>query len=105
MDKNYGYGFHKKTTNSIIHNIVIASERGFNHKIERLHDTIRDRTKIMRGFHGSLYSAKMIMKGMEIYNYIRKHQGIDNKTPQEEAIPTLNLGVNKRLSLIRLSKV
>jgi hypothetical protein len=60
----------------------------------------------MRGFHGSLDSAKMIMKGMEIYyNYIRKHQGIDNKTPQEEAIPTLNLGVNKWLNLIRLAKL
>lgn len=49
--------------------------------------TIRDRTKIMRGFHGSLESARAIMKGMEIYyNFVRKHQGIENKTPQEEAI-------------------
>jgi transposase-like protein len=95
-----------KTKSKIIHNKVKADERGFNHKIERLHNTIRDRTKIMRGFHGSLYSAKMIMKGIEIYyNYIRKHQGIDNKTPQEEAIPALDLGENKWLSLIRLSKI
>ena len=87
-----------------IHNQVKADERGFNHKIERLHNTIRDRTKIMRGFHGSLESAKSIMKGMEIYyNYVRKHQGIDNKTPQEEAISMLDLGVNKWLGLIKLS--
>jgi len=60
----------------------------------------------MRGFHGSLHSAKMIMKGMEIYyNYIRKHQDISNKTTQEQAIPTLNLGINKWLNLIRLAKV
>ena len=39
------------------------------------------------------------------YNYVRKHQGIDNKTPQEEAMPLLDLGVNKWLSLIRLSKL
>jgi hypothetical protein len=46
----------------------------------------------------------MIMKGIEIYyNYIRNYQGI-NKTPQEEAIPVLDFGVNKWLSLIRLSK-
>ena len=58
----------------------------------------------MRGFHGSIESAKAIMKGMEIYyNYIRKHQAIDNKTPQEIAIPNLNLGENKWLGLIRLS--
>lgn len=105
------FGYHQgisrfdRVKSKIIHNKVKADERGFNHKIERLHNTIRDRTKIMRGFHGSLYSAKTIMKGMEIYyNYIRKHQGIENKTPQEEAIPTLNLGVNKWLSLIRMSK-
>lgn len=94
-----------RTRSKIIHNVVIASERGFNHKIERLHNSIRERTKVMRGFHGSLYSAKMIMQGMAIYyNFIRKHQGI-NKTPQEEAIPELNLGENKWLSLIRLSKL
>ncbi|MEM4137713.1 MAG: DDE-type integrase/transposase/recombinase [Candidatus Anstonellaceae archaeon] len=88
----------------IIHNVVIADERGFIHKIERLHNTIRDRTKIMRGFHGSLESAKAIMKGFEIYyNFIRKHQGI-GKTPAEEGMPELILSTNKWLSLIRLSK-
>jgi putative transposase len=102
----YSFGVNDKFKNGErpIHNKVKADERGFNHKIERLHNTIRDRTKIMRGFHGSLYSAKMIMKGMEIYyNFVRKHQGIENKTPQEEAIPQLELGENKWLSLIKLS--
>ena len=101
------FGVNKKFKNNpkVQHNIVIASERGFNHKIERLHNTIRDRTKIMRGFHGSLESARAIMKGMEIYyNFVRKHQGIDNKTPSEEAIPQLALSTNKWLSLIKLSK-
>ena len=94
-----------KTKSKIIHNVVIASERGFNHKIERLHNTIRDRTKIMRCFHGSIESAKAIMKGMEIYyNFIRKHQGINNKTPSQEAIPELNLSNNRWLDLIKLSK-
>jgi len=87
-----------------IHNRVKADERGFNHKIERLHGTIRERTKVMRGFHGSLYSARAIMKGFEIYyNFVRNHQGI-GKTPQEEAIPQLKLSENKWLDLIRLSK-
>jgi len=59
----------------------------------------------MRGFHGSLESARTLMKGMEIYyNFVRKHQGIDGKTPSEEAIPELNLSTNKWLSLIKLSK-
>ena len=94
-----------KRKSKIIHNVVIADERGFIHKIERLHNTIRDRTKIMRGFHGSLESAKAIMKGFEIYyNFIRKHQGIDRKTPSELAIPELDLSTNRWLSLIKLSK-
>ena len=60
----------------------------------------------MRGFHGCIESASAIMKGYEIYyNFIRKHQGIDNKTPQEEATPLIDMGVNKWLSLIRLSRI
>ncbi len=85
----------------ITHNIVIASERGFNHKIERLHNSIRERTKIFRGF-GALESARMIMKGYEIYyNFCRKHQAL-NKYPYELATD-LELGKNKWLDLIRLS--
>jgi len=106
LRKAFGVNNKFKINPKVQHNIVIASERGFNHKIERLHNTIRDRTKIMRGFHGSLESAKSIMKGMEIYyNFVRKHQGINNKTPQEEAIPELTLSTNKWLSLIKMSKI
>ncbi|MEM3791083.1 MAG: DDE-type integrase/transposase/recombinase [Thermoproteota archaeon] len=89
----------------IIHNVVIADERGFIHKIERLHNTIRDRTKIMRGFHGSLESAKATMKCFEIYyNFISKHQELGKK-PAKEGILELILSTNKWLSLIRLSKM
>ena len=105
LKKSFGLKTHWNHKSPIIHNVVIASERGFNHKIERLHNTIRDRTKIMRGFHGSLASARAIMKGMEIYyNFVRKHQGIYGKTPSEEAIPELCLSTNKWLSLIKMSK-
>ena len=90
----------------IIHNIVIADERGFNYPIERLHNTIRERTKVMRGFHGCLESAQAIMKGLEInYNFNRKHMSLGKKTPAEVAIPNLELGINKWLDLIRMSKV
>jgi len=59
----------------------------------------------MRGFHGSLDSAKVIMKGFEIYyKWIRKHQGV-SKTPQEEAIPELKLSENKWLDLIKLANM
>jgi hypothetical protein len=95
-----------RTKSKIIHNVVIASEGGFNHPIERLHNTIRERTKIMRGFHGSIESAYAIMKGLEInYNFVRKNLALGGKTPMEVAIPQLELGINKWLDLIKLSKL
>jgi putative transposase len=100
------YNASSRTKSKIIHNVVIADERGFNHPIERLHNTIRERTKIMRGFHGCLESARAIMKGLEInYNFNRKHMALGNKTPSEIAIPELKLGKNKWLYLIKLSKI
>ncbi len=99
------YHASSRTKSKIIHNVVIADERGFNHPIEKLHNTIRERTKIMRGFHGCIESAYAIMKGLEInYNFNRKHMALGNKTPSEVAILQLELGVNKWLDLIRLSK-
>jgi len=60
----------------------------------------------MRRFHGSMFSASAIMKGYEIYyNFNRKHRSLGKKTPAEAAIPQLELGVNKWLDLIKLSKM
>lgn len=95
-----------RTKSKIIHNVVIADERGFNYPIERLHNTIRERTKVMRDFHGCIESAHAIMKGLEInYNFNRKHMSLGKMTPAEVAIPQLEIGVNKWLDLIKLSKV
>tara|TARA_Y100000310_G_scaffold272497_1_gene287493 strand:+ start:297 stop:1220 length:924 start_codon:yes stop_codon:yes gene_type:complete len=105
LKKSFGLRTHWNHKSPIIHNVVIASERGFNHPIERLHNSIRERTKVMRGFHGSMFSASAIMKGYEIYyNFIRKHQGIGCR-PYELAIPDLELGKNRWLDLIMLSKI
>jgi hypothetical protein len=77
---------------------------GFNHPIERLHNSLRARTKIFRGFHGSVESANSILKGFEIYyNFIRIHQGI-NKCPYELATDLKLNDKNKWLELIQLSK-
>lgn len=93
--KTFGYN-QKAQKYNINHNIVNASEgEGFNHPIERLHNSIRARTKTFRGFHGSLESAKAIMKGLSIYyNFITKHQAI-NKCPYELATD-LELKENNR---------
>ncbi len=44
---------------NVFHNkVIISDEQGnFNHPIERLHNDARARTKVMRGFHGSIFSA------------------------------------------------
>jgi transposase-like protein/predicted RNA-binding Zn-ribbon protein involved in translation (DUF1610 family) len=105
VKKTFGWS-NKKQKYSVIHNRVNASKgEGFNLYIERLHNSIRERTKIFRGFHGSVESADFILKGYAIfYNFIRKHQAI-KKCPYELAIPNLILSSeNKWLELIRLSK-
>jgi len=88
----------------VIHNQVNASRGdGFNYPIERLHNSVRQRTQNFRGFHGSVDSAKTILKGFEIYyNFIRKHQTL-NKTPSELATDIKLTNPNKWLELINLS--
>ena len=106
VKKTFGWS-NKEQRYAIRHNKVTASRgEGFNIMIERLHNSIRERTKIFRGFHGSVESAEAIMRGYEIfYNFIRKHQSI-KKCPYELAIPNLILtSENKWLELIKLSKV
>jgi len=105
VKKTFGWNLKEQKYN-IIHNPVVASKgEGFNLFIERLHNSIRERTKTFRGFHGSVESADAIMKGYVIfYNFIRKHQSI-NCCPYELATPTLKLETgNKWLELIKLSK-
>lgn len=105
VKKSFGYNKNLMRYN-VEHNIINASEgEGFNHKIERLHNSIRQLTQNFRGFHGSLYSAKSIMKGYEIYyNFIRKHQAI-GKCPYEVAIPQLKFNSNNKwLELIHKAK-
>ncbi len=88
----------------VIHNKVTQlKNEGFNHKIERLHNNIRQRTKIFRGFK-NLQSANAIMKGYEVfYNYIMIHQAI-GKCPYELATNLKLNSPNRWLELIRISK-
>lgn len=104
VNKTFGYSL-KLGRYTVFHNVVCARQgEGFNYPIERLHNTIRHRTKTFRGFHGSADSARAIMKGIEIYyNYITKHQGID-KRPCEEAKIDIELGHNRWLGLIELAE-
>lgn len=54
-------------------------------KIERFHSTLKARTTIMRGLK-SLETAQALLDGWLVhYNYFRTHEGLDDKTPAEEA--------------------
>ncbi len=99
------FGDHNLKRGLVIHNKVTQLKKeGFNHKVERMHSSIRHRTKTFRGFHGSINSANAIMKGYEIYyNFIRKHQAI-GKCPYELATDVKLENPNKWLDLIRLSQ-
>jgi len=105
VKKTWGYN-NKLGKHEIEHRVVTASKgEGFNIWIERLHNSIRQRTKGFRGFHGSLESAYAIMKGLEIfYNFIDKHGALNGKTPSELAIPKLKFETpNRWMELIEMS--
>ncbi len=53
--------------------------------IERLHGTIKDRTKVMRGL-ANRNTAQLVMDGWAVhYNFFRPHMGLGGKTPAEAA--------------------
>ncbi len=106
IKKVFGYSLKEKKFKIIHKKVVVSEEQGnFNYPIERLHNRARARTKVMRGFHGSISSANAIMKGFEIfYNFINKHQAI-NCCPYELATGLKLNEKNKWLELIRLVSI
>jgi len=103
IKKVFGWDNKKKSFN-VFHNVKKGCDgNGFNVPIERFHNNVRDRTKIMRGFHGSVESADTILRGYVIYyNFIRKHQGI-KCSPFELATDIKLKNPNRWMDLIELS--
>ena len=64
--------------------------KGITHEIntniiERFHGTLKDRTKVLRGFK-TIDTAGLILDGFLIhYNFFRPHMTLSNKTPAEVA--------------------
>jgi|SRR3989344_767724 len=107
VKRTYGYNKHTGKYN-VQHKVVTQSKNeGFNIWVERMHNSIRQRTTSFRGLHGSVESANALMKGIEIfYNFIRKHEALKGKTPSELAIPSLQFKTpNRWLELIKLSSI
>jgi transposase-like protein len=54
-----------------------------NNSVERLHGTLKDRTKPMRGLKDE-ETVRTLLEGWVVhYNYVRKHQSLDGKTPAQ----------------------
>ena len=103
VKKTWGYD-NKLGKHKITHKVVTASKgEGFNIWVERVHNSIRQRTHSFRGLHGSIHSAYSLMKGIEIYyNFIKKHEALNYKTTSELAIPELKFETpNRWLELIK----
>jgi len=74
-----------------------------NNKIERLHSSMRERTKVMRAFDTDP-TANETMQGYRLYyNFIRPHMALDGQTPAQAANLDLQLGQNRWKSMIQQS--
>jgi putative transposase len=83
-----------------IANVGIRSHMG-NHRAERLHNTMREREKVMRHLKRA-DSAEKVFKGFRAYyNFVRPHMGLENRTPAQTAAVPIHLGTNRWLDLIR----
>jgi transposase-like protein len=83
-----------------IANVGIRSHMG-NHRVERIHNTMREREKVMRHLKKA-HSAEKVFKGFRAYyNYVRPHMALEGHTPAEMAAVPIQPGTNRWLDLIR----
>jgi transposase-like protein len=74
-------------------------DRSNNNMVERLHGTIRQRNKVMRGLDDEA-TAQTMMDGLRIYyNFIRPHTALNGKTPAQKA--NIETDEAKWMSLIK----
>jgi transposase-like protein len=78
------YSRYKEERVELVQRVGIRA-RETNNIVERLHGTLKDRTRVMRGLKDQ-ESTKAILEGYAIhYNYIRPHQSLKDKTPAQIA--------------------
>lgn len=96
--------FYTNTKPRPIHTKYPSIERNpNNNKIERLHNTQREKLKVMRGLDNDKSAQAYIDADRTNYNFNRPHMGLDGKTPAEAAGINLGLGKNKLRDLIKQS--
>jgi len=73
-----------------------------NNKVERYHNTFRERDKVMRGFKSQKTLSEMSDAFRAYYNYIRPHMTL-GMTPAKRAGIDLKLNGNRWEDLLRMS--
>lgn len=102
-DCSYDYppAFRAVFPRSTIHHSYPSWKKCFkNNPIERLHNTLKQRYKVFRGFHSTESAEKFFDFYRVYYNYVRKHMSLGMKTPAQAAQIELNLGRNRMRSMI-----
>jgi transposase-like protein len=95
------YNHHQESEHVVADGLTARSN---NNKVERLHNTVRERVKTMRGLHSDK-SAAVFNEGFKVYyNYIRPNQALGGKTPAEAAGVDLKLRENRWLGLVSKAK-
>jgi putative transposase len=89
-------------SNEVVHIAGVGIQAQINNnRVERLHNTMREREKVMRHLKRA-QSAEKILKGFRVYyNYVRPHMALEGHTPAQEAAIPIQLGTNRWLDLIR----
>ena len=100
--RSYDDAIIKEFHNRVAHVTTPSIHNGFlNRPIERYHNEIRAILKSRRGL-GNEKSAQTIAELLRIHhNFVKKHMGLDGKTPAEVAGIDLKLGKNPYLDLIK----
>ena len=101
---SYQEAIREEFENRTAHVKTKSIKDGFvNRPIERVHNEYRENTKTRRGL-GNDESAQTFSELLRInHNFVRPHQGLNGKTPAQEAGIDLKLGTNKYRDLINLS--